>query len=177
MSEGESSIIKEILPLLGYSKNEYKRPVKLPQYKILSSSAHQGNFRNAVDIEVPHPDVEKTVVYAPITGTVEYVVMDNTEWGPTEESKDKLNFVNISVEGLEFVEIGHLKPYIDEAGKAHKLEVGDKISEGDPIGECGFNGWMELNDKGQPEPHIHIMVGRWTDTSRRNFKSLKIRWR
>lgn len=177
MTEGEGSIIKDALPFLGYSKYEYKRPVELPRYRTLPSSAHQGNFKHAVDIEVPHPDKKRTVVYAPASGTVEYVVMDNTEWGPTEASKNKLNFVNIRVGGLEFVEVAHLRPYVDENGTIHKLEVGDVVTEDTPIGEFGFNGWMELDEKGQPEPHIHIMVGRWTDNSRRKFKSLKIRWK
>ena len=106
--------------------------------------------------------------------------MNNIECGPTDDFKDKLNYVNIRVgegERPEFVEMGHLDPYINEKGEKLVLKVGDLVEVGQPIAVVGLNGWIENNNQGKPDPHVHIMVGQWNHKDRKSFKSLKIRWR
>lgn len=174
----------EMMTSLGFSRYEYRRPVDLSSYKIYPSpESHTGVYRNAIDVAVPDPDVSKTIVFAPISGTVEMVIMGNTIWGPTEDFKRYLNFINIrpNPNSLEFIEIAHLAPYIDDAGRVNVPKVGDRVTVGDPIAIVGINGWTTKDNNGKPDSHLHIMVGRWKDGTRwgkkDNFKSLKIRWR
>ncbi len=178
-----SGFYGEVLSTLGFSRYEYRRPIDLPSYKIYSSpESHKGVFQNAIDIAVPDPNIQKTVVFSPISGVIEGVTMGNTVWGPTEDFRLYLNFVNIrpSSQSLEFVEVAHLAPFVDDIGNEKILKVGDRVTVGEPIATVGINGWTTRDGDGKPTSHVHIMVGQWKDGARwgkrNNFKSLKIRW-
>jgi hypothetical protein len=167
----------ELFHLLGLSQCQYRRPLQLEEFLLLSSSAHTGRYKHAIDIATPYPDDRQTVVYAPVSGVIQYLQLNNTKWGPTPDFAPYLNYVNISVDGTksEFVELGHIAPYIDPVHGLVKLEKGMHVNVGDPLATIGMNGFIEA-PQGEPDPHLHMLVGQGLPNSPDKFKSLVIRW-
>lgn len=154
------------------------RPVGEVKQVLDSSPAHVGDFRYAVDLVVDDPRVKKTIVTAPISGVIEDVVMGNTEWGPSEAFKYKVNYITIRPDStnLEFVQLAHLSPLLNDSGEMMNLKLKDRIIVGQPIATVGLNGWITNDESGNPISHLHVLVGQWKDGLRRDFKGLKIRW-
>lgn len=162
----------------GQSYYEYEEPVRLAVLKLLKSGAHIGRYMHAVDIATPHPDVQRTIVYSPISGTVKHVNLSHSTWGPTPDYATKGNYINISPDGseTEFVELSHVAPLVEQGGEPKVLTVGTHVEVGQPIAIVGMNGYIEAPN-GVPDPHLHIMVGQWLPQSPDvAFTSLIIRW-
>jgi len=164
----ERLIPGEVFQDFGYSRYIYGLPVELGLYKFFPSSPeHKGNYRYAIDILVPDPRVEETLVYAPASGFIQYVCIEHYNWGCSPEDAGSLNFVNVDVGG-EFYELCHIEPV-----NGVSLFPGREIRKGEVIARVGLNGRITTTN-GNPDSHIHMMVGKWMD--KEVFTSLRIRW-
>lgn len=160
----------ELYHWISQSRYQYSLPVALQEVRLLQTSpAHTDRYRHAVDIPVPNPNETQTIVYAPQSGIVRKVVLDNTEWGPTNQYLGSLNFVTIQVGGQEFYQLCHLAPL-----PGRLLFPNQAVEKGEPIARVGLNGWITVTN-GIPDSHVHMLVGRWTKGFE-DFTSLRIRW-
>lgn len=165
-------IFRRLLFQSKYSKYTYSIPVKLDKPRIWQRSpAHIGKYKNAVDILVPPPWIQQTIVYAPASGRIEYLELSNDKWGATVEYKNFLNFINIRVDQNEFYELSHVAALPNQSS----LRIGQEVKSGQPLAIAALNGWMTTTN-GIPDTHIHMMVGKWLHDSN-DFYSLEIRWK
>ena len=154
-----------------YSRLKYRLPVVLPEYvRFPSSPEHKGNFEHAEDIAVPDPRQKEMIICAPQSGIVFAGVLHNTVWGANDSFKKYLNWINVDVGHDEFYEIAHVSPL-----PSKRFFQGMKIKKGEPILLTALNGYITETD-GVPDSHVHILVGKWLDSDRTKFTSLKIRW-
>ena len=146
--------------------------MKLENYAFYKESpAHVGPFKYAVDIATPLPEKKQTIVYAPQSGYVIRSVMGNTLWGDGPEFEGYLNYVTILTDQKdEFYELAHIAPL-----NGKELVVGERVKQGAPLGIVGLNGWITMYRPDRPASHLHMLVGKITNTHT-GFESLKIRW-
>ncbi len=161
--------------LFGFSHYRYALPVKLDNIGFYPNSPeHEDRFKHAVDIATPNPNLQETVIVAPASGYIEALVMHNTTWGPGKEFVNKLNYINVSVGGNEFYEVAHIAPI-----EGKELRFGMYVERGEEIAKVALNGRITVDNNGEPDTHVHILVGRWFFDKKergRNFRSLRIRW-
>ncbi len=81
----------------------------------------------------------------------------------SEEEQDG-NYVILKHKYDEFSIYSHLQP------NRIKVKVGDKVSRGEILGYVGNTGWSI-------KPHLHFMVFRFIKPNKKDFVSLKIRWK
>jgi murein DD-endopeptidase MepM/ murein hydrolase activator NlpD len=140
------------------SKGEYRYPFP-DDTKVVEiqedHEAHTGPFKGAIDFLVP----EGTPILASREGTVKAVVDEHDKHGPTEEFAEYLNFVRIQHDDGERSIYGHL------AKGSALVKAGERVAEGQPIGEVGWSGWTDAL-------HIHFFVSR-SVPGKPGFKGLK----
>lgn len=146
------------------TKNIYSYPVKITSsVKIdsISSPAHTGRLKNAVDFIVPL----ETQIFAACNGAVIDVKHDS-DIGEDEEKYDKNgNYIEIEHSYGEYSIYEHIRKY------GSKVKVGDKVKRGQIIGYSGKTGWM-----GGLGPHVHFDVHRYTGNGPEDYESLNIEW-
>jgi murein DD-endopeptidase MepM/ murein hydrolase activator NlpD len=111
--------------------NRYRLPV--PK-SLFSSPIHTGNLRNAIDFIVP----EYTPVLAAANGIVTYVKNDSTIGGPNPIYQKYTNFITIMHANEEYSWYDHLAP------RSSKVEVDQKVREGQEIAKVGMTGYTLL---------------------------------
>ncbi|MDO8555329.1 MAG: M23 family metallopeptidase [bacterium] len=129
---------------VGTSKNELYRIGKF--LACTSPHSHIGPFKWAIDFLVP----DGTEVLASKDGQIIEAVDSFREWGPSEEFRDKLNYLTIRHCGGEYSQYCHIAPgSFQDTG----LKVGNYISTGQPIAHVGKTGWTDRD-------HLHFIVFR-----------------
>jgi murein DD-endopeptidase MepM/ murein hydrolase activator NlpD len=135
--------------------NSYSLPVpkdKLQRIDRISSPAHVGKLRNAVDFIV----AENTPVLAAADGVVTFVKDDSHIGGPGIEYWHDSNFIIIQHPNDEYSRYDHL------AHRSAAVRTGQYIDRGQVIARVGMTGFTYL-------PHLHFQVfiftgnNMWTD--------------
>lgn len=158
-----------LLYILGLSRQIYALPLQLSLYKYFPKSpAHKGVFKHAIDIQVPDPIAQSSIVYAPASGVLVHAILGNTQWGHTPLYSKFLNFIHVSVGETEFYELAHVSSY-----NGRILRVGERIQQGEAILTVALNGQITTTNN-IPDAHLHMLVGRWLGKGK--FTSLRIRW-
>jgi murein DD-endopeptidase MepM/ murein hydrolase activator NlpD len=137
------------------AKNKYIIPVPqnlLQRLDRISSPAHIGNLRNAVDFIVPHD----TPVLAAADGTVTYVKDDSNIGGPDPSYWNYTNFISIMHQNGEHTRYDHL------GRNSAKVMAGQQVRASQEIARVGMTGYTYT-------PHLHFQVfvltgyNIWTD--------------
>lgn len=135
--------------------NNYSLPIpenKLQRIDRITSPAHVGKLRNAVDFIV----AENTPVLAAADGIVTFVKDDSYIGGPSIEYWYNSNFIVIQHSNGEYSRYDHL------AHRSAAVRAGQHIKRGQVIARVGMTGFTYL-------PHLHfqvfILTGNniWTD--------------
>jgi len=124
--------------------NNYSLPVpkdKLQKIDRLSSPAHIGKLRNAIDLIV----AENTPVLAAADGVVTFVKDDSNKGGPGIEYWHYSNFIVIEHPNREYSRYDHLAP------ASAVVRTGQYIRRGEVIARVGMTGFTYL-------PHLHFQV-------------------
>jgi len=135
-----------------------------PYYAAQSPESHISPFKWAVDFLVP----DGTEILAAADGRIIEVVDNFSEWGETEEFRDKLNYLTILHSNGEYSQYCHLeKDSFSNTG----LKVGDWVNKGQLIAKVGKTGWTDRD-------HLHFVVLRFTQLPGNPwpFYSLKIQF-
>jgi murein DD-endopeptidase MepM/ murein hydrolase activator NlpD len=135
--------------------NNYSLPVpkeKLQRIDRISSPAHIGKLRNAIDFIVE----ENTPVLAAADGVVTYVKDDSYIGGPSIDYWHNSNFIVIQHSNGEYSRYDHL------AHRSAVVRAGQYISRGQIIARVGMTGFTYL-----PHLHFHVFIftgsNIWTD--------------
>ena len=135
--------------------NSYSLPIpknKLQRIDRISSPAHVGKLRNAIDFIV----AENTPVLAAADGIVTSVKDDSHIGGPGIEFWHNSNFIVIQHSNSEYSRYDHL------AHRSVTVRAGQYIKRGEIIARVGMTGFTYL-------PHLHFQVfvftgsNIWTD--------------
>ena len=135
--------------------NSYSLPIpknKLQRIDRISSPAHVGKLRNAIDFIV----AENTSVLAAADGIVTSVKDDSHTGGPSIEYWHDSNFIVIQHPNGEYSRYDHL------AHGSAVVRTGQYIKRGQVIARVGMTGFTYL-------PHLHFQVfistgnNIWTD--------------
>lgn len=135
--------------------NSYSLPVpkdKLERIDRMSSPAHVGRLRNAIDFIVE----ENTTVLAAADGIVTFVKDDSHVGGPSIEYWHHSNFIVIQHPNGEYSRYDHL------AHGSAVVRTGQYIKRGHIIARVGMTGFTYV-------PHLHFQVfiftgnNIWTD--------------
>ncbi|MDQ3807918.1 MAG: M23 family metallopeptidase [Thermoproteota archaeon] len=135
--------------------NNYSLPVpkdKLQKIDRLSSPAHIGKLRNAIDFIVP----ENTPVLAAADGIITFVKDDSQIGGPSIEYWHDTNFIVIQHANGEYSRYDHL------AHASAVVRSGQHIKREQIIAHVGMTGFTYV-------PHLHFQVfiftgnNIWTD--------------
>lgn len=145
---------------LAESNNFYNLP--LPEntnvgHIVINNPAHTGNFRGAIDFQVP----VGTPIIAAQDGVVVAVVNNYDKYGLTEEFAHFLNEIVIEHNNSEFSQVAHL------AKDSALVKPGDKVTRGQTIAQTGLSGWMT-------EPHLHFFVFTYDNGE---IKGLRVKFR
>lgn len=122
-----------------------------PFYCARSRNSHTGQYENAIDF--------LTRLYTPVrtvaSGTVIAITENNTEFGQTEDFKNRLNEVVVGHSNGLFSQYAHIeKGSVTEAG----IKVGGCVYQGQEIGRVGHNGLMYFDKDKGPLTHLHFML-------------------
>lgn len=129
-----------------------------------SPESHIGPFKWAIDFLVP----DGTEILAAESGRIVEAVDGFIEWGPTEQYRDKLNYLTLRHDNGEHSQYCHLAPgSFLETG----LMVGDHVEKGWVVGRVGKTGWTDRD-------HLHFIVFRpgRLNGSPYGFYSLRVRF-
>jgi murein DD-endopeptidase MepM/ murein hydrolase activator NlpD len=135
--------------------NNYSLPVpknELKRIDTISSPAHVGRLRNAIDFIV----AENTSVLAAANGVVTFVKDDSNIGGPSIEYWHNSNFIVIQHPSDEYSRYDHL------AHRSAAVRIGQHVKRGQVIARVGMTGFTYL-------PHLHFQVfiltgnNLWTD--------------
>jgi murein DD-endopeptidase MepM/ murein hydrolase activator NlpD len=135
--------------------NNYSLPVpkdKLQRIDRMSSPAHVGKLRNAIDFIV----AENTSVLAAADGVVIFVKDDSHIGGPSIEYWHGSNFIVVQHPNSEYSRYDHL------AHRSAVVRTGQYIKRGETIARVGMTGFTYV-------PHLHFQVfvftgnNIWTD--------------
>jgi murein DD-endopeptidase MepM/ murein hydrolase activator NlpD len=124
--------------------NSYSLPVpkdKLQRIDRMSSPAHVGRLRNAIDFIVE----ENTTVLAAADGIVTFVKDDSRVGGPSIEYWHDSNFIVIQHPDGEYSRYDHL------AHGSAVVRTGQYIKRGHIIARVGMTGFTYV-------PHLHFQV-------------------
>jgi murein DD-endopeptidase MepM/ murein hydrolase activator NlpD len=136
--------------------NKYALPVPkalLERIDRISSSAHIGNLRNAIDLIVPR----NTPVLAAGDGLVTYVEDDSNIGGPNPLYMIHTNFITIMHSNGEYSRYDHLEY------RSSKIRLGQHVRACQEIAKVGMTGYTYI-------PHLHFQVfvltgtNMWTDS-------------
>jgi murein DD-endopeptidase MepM/ murein hydrolase activator NlpD len=129
-----------------------------------SPNSHIGPLKWAIDFLVP----DDTEILAAESGQIVEVVDSFTEWGPTEQFREKLNYLTIRHDNGEHSQYCHLAP---NSFRETGLMVGDRIEKGQVIARVGKTGWTDRD-------HLHFIVFRVGKLagSPYGFYSLRVRF-
>ena len=137
------------------AKNTYTIPIPkemLQRIDRVSSPAHVGKLRNAIDFIAPLG----TAVLAAAEGVITYIKDDSNVGGPDPTYWSYSNFITIKHSNGEFSRYDHLD------FKSSKVRLYDKVQTGETIARVGLTGYTYL-------PHLHFQVfiftgyNIWTD--------------
>lgn len=130
-----------------------------------SPNSHIGPFKWAIDFLVP----DGTEVLAAEAGRVVEVIDSFSEWGPTEEFRDKLNYLTIRHDNGEHSQYCHLAP---GSFRQTGLGVGERVTKGQVVARVGKTGWTDRD-------HLHFIVFRIGKLfgSPYGFYSLRVRFK
>jgi murein DD-endopeptidase MepM/ murein hydrolase activator NlpD len=117
--------------------------------------SHRDQERYAVDFAMP----EGTTVCAAREGVVVDLQESWTSGGPDRKYKDQCNFVSIAHADGTIGEYGHLRC------DGVLVEIGDRITAGQPLALSGNTGYSAL-------PHVHLGVYSAVDGTRRQSHRL-----
>jgi murein DD-endopeptidase MepM/ murein hydrolase activator NlpD len=135
--------------------NKYTLPVPkalLERIDRISSPAHIGNLRNAIDLIVP----KNTPVLAAGDGLVTYVEDDSNVGGPNPLYMIHTNFITIMHPNGEYSRYDHLEY------RSSKVRLGQHVCACQEIAKVGMTGYTYI-------PHLHFQVfvltgtNMWTD--------------
>lgn len=135
--------------------NKYTLPVPkalLERIDRISSPAHIGNLRNAIDLIVP----KNTPVLAAGDGLVTYVEDDSNVGGPNPLYMIHTNFITIMHPNGEYSRYDHLEY------RSSKVRLGQHVRACQEIAKVGMTGYTYI-------PHLHFQVfvltgtNMWTD--------------
>jgi murein DD-endopeptidase MepM/ murein hydrolase activator NlpD len=135
--------------------NKYTLPVPkalLERIDRISSPAHIGNLRNAIDLIVP----KNTPVLAAGDGLVTYVEDDSNVGGPNPLYMIHTNFITIMHSNGEYSRYDHLEY------RSSKVRLGQRVRACQEIAKVGMTGYTYI-------PHLHFQVfvftgnNIWTD--------------
>lgn len=135
--------------------NKYTLPVPkalLERIDRISSPAHIGNLRNAIDLIVP----KNTPVLAAGDGLVTFVEDDSNIGGPTPFYMMHTNFITIMHPNGEYSRYDHLEY------RSSKVRLGQHVRACQEIAKVGMTGYTYI-------PHLHFQVfvftgnNMWTD--------------
>lgn len=118
----------------------------------MSSPAHVGKLRNAIDFIAPLG----TPVLAAAEGVITYIKDDSNVGGPDPVYWSYSNFITIKHSNGEFSRYDHLD------FKSSNVRLYDKVHAGETIARVGLTGYTYL-------PHLHFQVfiftgyNIWTD--------------
>jgi murein DD-endopeptidase MepM/ murein hydrolase activator NlpD len=135
--------------------NKYTLPVPkalLERIDRISSPAHIGNLRNAIDLIVP----KNTPVLAAGDGLVTYVEDDSNVGGPNPLYMIHTNFITIMHPNGEYSRYDHLEY------RSSKVRLGQHVRACQEIARVGMTGYTYI-------PHLHFQVfvltgtNMWTD--------------
>jgi murein DD-endopeptidase MepM/ murein hydrolase activator NlpD len=135
--------------------NKYALPVPkalLERIDRISSPAHIGNLRNAIDLIVP----KNTPVLAAGDGLVTYVEDDSNVGGPNPLYMIHTNFITIMHPNGEYSRYDHLEY------RSSKVRLGQHVCACQEIAKVGMTGYTYI-------PHLHFQVfvltgtNMWTD--------------
>jgi murein DD-endopeptidase MepM/ murein hydrolase activator NlpD len=135
--------------------NKYALPVPkalLERIDRISSPAHIGNLRNAIDLIVP----KNTPVLAAGDGLVTYVEDDSNVGGPNPLYMIHTNFITIMHPNGEYSRYDHLEY------RSSKVRLGQRVRACQEIAKVGMTGYTYI-------PHLHFQVfvltgtNMWTD--------------
>ena len=149
----------------GETKKVYRFPLPIGKFTAAKSpNSHIGPFKWAIDFLVP----DGTEVLAAEAGQVVKAVDNFTEWGPTEEFRDKLNYLTIQHDNGECSQYCHLAP---NSFRETGLKVGDHVEKEQAIARVGKTGWTDRD-------HLHFIVFRvgTLPGSPYGFYSLQVRF-
>ena len=152
---------------LGYSSLKYFVPIKpregeQPRYW-QNNVTHVGPDNYAVDIVTPDPRKYSLPIISSSDGVIAAVITDSTIGGNNPIYANHANYITVQTGIREFFKVIHL------ATNSTNLVPGDKVVAGQVIGCTGVSGYM------MDRRHLHFMVGRWLDTRRVEYESLRIR--
>lgn len=111
-----------------------------------SPNSHVGPFTWAIDFLVP----DGTEVLAAEAGQIVEAVDNFNEWGPTEEFRNRLNYLTIRHDNGEYSQYCHLAP---NSFRQTGFNVGDYCKKGQVIARVGKTGWTDRD-------HLHFIVFR-----------------
>jgi murein DD-endopeptidase MepM/ murein hydrolase activator NlpD len=135
--------------------NKYALPVPkalLERIDRISSPAHIGNLRNAIDLIVP----KNTPVLAAGDGLVTYVEDDSNVGGPNPLYMIHTNFITIMHSNGEYSRYDHLEY------RSSKVRLGQHVRACQEIAKVGMTGYTYI-------PHLHFQIfvltgtNMWTD--------------
>jgi len=135
--------------------NKYTLPVPkalLERIDRISSPAHIGNLRNAIDLIVP----KNTPVLAAGDGLVTYVEDDSNVGGPNPLYMIHTNFITIMHPNGEYSRYDHLEY------RSSKVRLGQHVCACQEIAKVGMTGYTYIQ-------HLHFQVfvltgtNMWTD--------------
>jgi len=158
---------------IDFSESADKLSVDIPKNELYrignflcakSPQSHIGPFTWAIDFLIP----DGTEIYAAEEGKIIEAVDSFSEWGDSEEFRDKLNYITIQHNHGEFSQYCHLAP---GSFQTSKFKVGSIIPKGAVIGRVGKTGWTDRD-------HLHFIVFKVGKIERSpfTFYSLKIRF-
>jgi murein DD-endopeptidase MepM/ murein hydrolase activator NlpD len=137
------------------ARNTYTIPIPkemLQRIDRMSSPAHVGKLRNAIDFIAP----VGTPVLAAAEGVITYIKDDSNVGGPDPAYWSYSNFITIKHSNGEFSRYDHLD------FKSSNVRLYDKVHSGETIARVGLTGYTYL-------PHLHFQVfiftgyNIWTD--------------
>ncbi len=124
--------------------NKYRIPIPknaLQRIDRISSPAHIGSLRNAVDFIAP----QNTPVLVAADGEVVFVSDDSNIGGPDPSYWTTTNFITIKHSFGEYSRYDHLEY------QSAKVRVGQQVQIGQQIAKVGMTGYTYI-------PHLHFQV-------------------
>ena len=119
------------------TKNKYTTPVPgemLQRIDRLSSPAHVGKLRNAIDFIAPI----STPVLAAADGIVTYINDDSNVGGPDASYWFYTNFITIKHSNGEYSRYDHLDY------KSSQVRLNQKVQAGEEISKVGMTGYIPI---------------------------------
>lgn len=127
---------------------EHPHPQTVPFDDHPPEGTHNNEFNGARDFFVP----EGTVILSAAPGYIVDIVDGHTQFGPTPDFRDKLNYLTIfHPQSQEYSQYCHI-----QCG-SFKYQKGDFVSQAVEIAKTGNSGQMD-------QPHLHFFVFKLTGT-------------